>query len=58
MKFEVTKNGTIPKISKLSFKLCPLDVNSVNRKINPVKVRYLHLIMNLAIGLKKGTNDR
>jgi hypothetical protein len=51
---DVTKKGTIPKIKRLSFSWCPFCVSNVNRKINPVSVKYLHFVIKVVIVLKNG----
>jgi hypothetical protein len=55
---EVTKKGTMPKTSSDNLSWLPSLVNKVKMKINPVKVRYLHLTRNAARLSKKGITDK
>src|SRR4051812_16708227 len=56
-KKDVVKNGTIPNTSNDSFNSLPSFVSKVKMKINPVKVKYLHLTINCAMVLKNGITD-
>ena len=57
-KKEVTKNGTMPNTSNDNFNWLPSCVNKVKINIRPVKVRYLHLTINIAMLLKNGITEK
>lgn len=57
-KNEVTKNGTIPKMSNDNFNWPPFCVSKVKMNIRPVSVRYLHFTRNIAMPLKNGSTDK